>query len=99
MNLAISDVRVLAAGLEDFFATGDNTKLEQYSETCLKRIWQAQRFSYAMTTMFHRSDLSDPYEHKLQLAQLELVTSSISAATSLAENYVGMLDSPGLEVV
>ena len=99
MNLAISDVRILAAGLEDFFATGDNTKLEQYSETCLKRIWQAQRFSYAMTTMFHRSDLSDPYEHKLQLAQLELVTSSISAATTLAENYVGMLDNYGLEVV
>ena len=99
MNLAINDVRVLAAGLEEFFATGDNTKLEQYSAACLKRIWQAQRFSYAMTTMFHRANLGDPYEHKLQLAQLELVTGSISAATNLAENYVGMLDNSGLEVI
>jgi hypothetical protein len=33
-----------------------------------------------------------PYEHKLQLAQLDLVASSQAQSQVLAENYVGMLE-------
>ena len=98
MNLAINDVRVLSQAFGAFYARRDRAQLEAYSSVCLKRIWRAQHFSYFMTTMLHRQNQNDAFEHKLQLAQLELVTSSRSAAQTLAENYVGMMPRDVLEV-
>jgi p-hydroxybenzoate 3-monooxygenase len=44
-----------------------------------------------MTTMFHRHpDDSDGFMARLQRAQLDYVCSSTAAATTLAENYVGL---------
>jgi p-hydroxybenzoate 3-monooxygenase len=40
--------------------------------------------------MLHRFESHDEFERRLQLAQLRYVCSSRAAATSLAENYVGM---------
>jgi p-hydroxybenzoate 3-monooxygenase len=90
LNLAVADVRALARALERFFAAGDDSLLERYSETCLRRVWRVQRFSYWMTSMLHRYDPADRCQHRLQLAELEYVTSSTAAATTLAENYVGL---------
>jgi p-hydroxybenzoate 3-monooxygenase len=91
MNLAINDVRVLSSALTEHYA-GSSNSLEQYSQTCLRRVWRAQHFSWWMTAMLHRHDHGDPYEHKLQLAQLDLVASSQAQSQVLAENYVGMLE-------
>jgi p-hydroxybenzoate 3-monooxygenase len=90
MNLAIADVEVLAAALERFYAAGDSAGLESYSETCLRRVWRVQHFSYFMTSMLHRPEDQDPFEAQLQHAQLEYVCRSEAAARSLAENYVGL---------
>ncbi len=95
MNLAINDVKILSSALIQKYQNGSGTALEQYSLHCLRRVWRAQYFSWWMTSMLHRHDLSDPYEHKLQLAQLEQVVSSRAQAQVLAENYVGMLDPRG----
>jgi p-hydroxybenzoate 3-monooxygenase len=97
MNLAINDVKILSNALTQKYQHGSGMALEQYSQNCLRRVWRAQYFSWWMTSMLHRHDQSDPYEHKLQLAQLEQVVSSRAQAQVLAENYVGMLDSRGLE--
>ena len=40
--------------------------------------------------MLHRAPDADPFDRKLQLAQLEYVCESEAAARSLAENYVGL---------
>jgi p-hydroxybenzoate 3-monooxygenase len=40
--------------------------------------------------MLHRFPGDDGFQSRLQLAQLEYVASSEAAATSLAENYVGL---------
>jgi p-hydroxybenzoate 3-monooxygenase len=88
LNLAVADVRALARGLVHWYRTGDAAQLEAYSETCLRRAWRAEHFSYFMTHMLHRLD-GDPFDAKLQRAQLEYVCASEAAATSLAENYVG----------
>ena len=88
LNLAIHDVRRLAAALAAWFARGDARLLERYSDGCLARVWRAQDFSRWMTQLLHVS--GDSYEHALQLARLHYVTTSSPAATSLAENYVGM---------
>ena len=90
LNLAIADVRVLAESIVDWYATGSTTALDSYSDTCLRRVWRAEHFSYWMTLMLHRLDGADPFDEKLQLSQLRYVTSSAAAATSLAENYVGL---------
>ena len=89
LNLAVNDVRVLSEVLAAFYA-GRKEALDDYSPRCLKRVWRAEHFSWWMTSMLHRFDGGDPFHEKLQLAQLEYVSSSRAAAASLAENYVGL---------
>ena len=90
MNLAVADVRVLAKALADSYASGRTGGLDAYSATCLRRVWKASRFSWWMTSMLHRFPEEDDFRYKMQLAELDYVTSSRAAATSLAENYVGL---------
>ena len=90
LNLAVADVRILAQGFAEFYASGKTALLERYSETCLRRVWKAQRFSWWMTTMLHRFDTDSPFDRRRQLAELDYVTGSRAAMTSLAENYVGL---------
>jgi p-hydroxybenzoate 3-monooxygenase len=90
MNLAVADVSILARGLIAFFRTGREDLLQQYSATCLARVWRAEHFSWWMTSMLHRFPAGDTFTHKLQRAQLDYVVSSHAAATSLAENYIGL---------
>ncbi|MCP3717728.1 4-hydroxybenzoate 3-monooxygenase [Paraburkholderia sp. CNPSo 3281] len=89
LNLAVADVRVLTAALVAFYKEGRTDLLDGYSETALRRIWRAEHFSYWMTRMMHRLDDATPFEQRLQVAELEHVTTSRAAATAMAENYVG----------
>lgn len=90
MNLAIADVRVLSRAFADYYASGRETQLTQYSQACLRRAWRAQHFSWWMTSMLHRFGDQTGFDHKRQLAELDNVTSSRAAATNLAENYTGL---------
>jgi p-hydroxybenzoate 3-monooxygenase len=91
MNLAIADVRVLGAALAAHYHAGRDDLLAAYSATCLRRVWRAEHFSWYMTSMLHRFGEDDGgFQHQLQLAQLRYTVASQAAATSLAENYVGM---------
>jgi p-hydroxybenzoate 3-monooxygenase len=90
LNLAIADVRVLARAFEDFYRTGTRALLDGYSATCLRRVWKVQRFSWWMTSMLHRFAGDSAFDRRRQRAELDYVTSSRAAATSLAENYVGL---------
>jgi p-hydroxybenzoate 3-monooxygenase len=90
LNLAVADVRVLARALRAYLERGDEDGLDAYSDRCLRRVWRVQHFSWFMTSMLHRMNADDPFEAKLQRSQLEYVVRSRAAATSLAENYVGL---------
>jgi p-hydroxybenzoate 3-monooxygenase len=90
MNLAVADVRTLARTLTAFFRSGDESDLAEYSRTCLRRVWRAEHFSWWMTSMLHRFPHDDDFGRKLQRSQLDYVVGSTAAATSLAENYVGL---------
>jgi p-hydroxybenzoate 3-monooxygenase len=90
LNLAVADVRLLAAGLASWYQDGDGSLLERYSSDALRRVWRAEHFSWFMTSMLHRLEGGDEFDVKLQLAQLAYVCSSEKAAASLAENYVGL---------
>jgi p-hydroxybenzoate 3-monooxygenase len=89
MNLAIADVRVLAEALGAFYRDGNTRLLDAYSATCLGRVWKVQRFSGWMTRLLHKTG-EGSFADRMQLAELDYVTSSRAAATSLAENYVGL---------
>jgi p-hydroxybenzoate 3-monooxygenase len=89
LNLAASDVRYLAQALVEHYAEDSDAGLEHYSGRALARVWKAERFSWWMTTMLHRIS-ENPFDHKLQLAELDYLFRSKAAATVFAENYVGL---------
>ena len=90
MNLAVADVRVLSEALTAFLRHGDERGVDAYSQTCLRRVWRAEHFSWWMTSMLHVAPHGDPFDRQLQLSQLRYTVASRAAATSLAENYVGL---------
>ncbi len=89
LNLAISDVTVLARALTSLLRDGDARLADGYSDACLTRVWRATHFSWWMTSMLHIDPGQDRFGAQLQLSQLRYVTTSRAAATTLAENYTG----------
>ena len=89
LNLAASDVRYLYRALVEYYRTGSQELLDRYSENCLRRVWKAQRFSWWFTTLTHRLS-DDEFTRRIQLAELEYLTSSRAGLTTIAENYVGL---------
>jgi len=93
LNLAVNDVRLLAAGLRAYYEDGSSAGLDGYTAAALRRVWRAQDFSNHMTQLVH--DLGGgAFQARLQLARLEYLMRSEAAATSLAENYVGLPAAP-----
>ena len=90
LNLAVSDVIMLSEAVEAFFASGDEAELDRYSVRALARVWKAERFSWWFTGLTHRFPDMDPFDRKVQAAELAYIKSSTAAQTALAENYVGL---------
>ncbi|HVC24130.1 MAG TPA: 4-hydroxybenzoate 3-monooxygenase [Acidimicrobiales bacterium] len=89
MNLAIADVKALSRALVSWYASGDETLLDGYSASCLRRVWRAQEFSTYMTTMLHPLP-GDDFGARLALSRLRYAVTSRAAGESLAENYVDL---------
>src|SRR5262249_16670924 len=90
LNLALADVRVLARAFDHFYSADREDLLSSYSQTCLRRVWNAQRFSSWMTSTLHRFDVQTGFDYYRQLAELRYLVSSQAAMTALAENYAGL---------
>lgn len=90
LNLAASDVRNLSRAMAAYYKSGARELLDGYSDLSLRRIWKAQRFSWWMTSLLHVAPDGNAFDRRRQLAELDYVTSSRAAMTSLAENYVGL---------
>ncbi len=90
LNLAVADVCVLARALAAYYRDGRHDLLDAYPATALRRIWRAEHFSWWMTSMLHQFPGNDPFQERLQLAELAYVTTSRAKAVTLAENYVGL---------
>ena len=90
LNLAAADVSYLARALITFYREGRSDLLDGYSATALRRIWKAERFSWWMTGLLHRFPGRDPFEDRVQRAELDYLLGSKAAMTVLAENYVGL---------
>jgi p-hydroxybenzoate 3-monooxygenase len=93
LNLAVNDVRLLAAALQSWYETGSAEEIDTYSDRALRRVWRAQDFSNYMTQLLH--DLGQgEFQKRLQLARLQYIERSDAAAHSVAENYVGLPAAP-----
>lgn len=90
LNLAVADVWVLSRALAAFYREGRRDLLEGYSAKALSRVWRAEHFSWWMTSMLHTFPGHDPFQERLQISELNYVTSSRAKAVTLAENYVGL---------
>jgi p-hydroxybenzoate 3-monooxygenase len=89
LNLAAADVRVLHDALREFYRTGGERGLIEYSPRALARVWKATRFSWWFTMLMHKL-AEKPLARKLQLAELEYLAESAAASTAMAENYAGL---------
>ena len=87
LNLAAGDAKVLAEGLEHYYRTGSEDLLNRYSETRLRTIWRAQRFSRLMTDLLHHHKQKSEFEQKIQLSDLDYLSTATAGATMIAENY------------
>ncbi len=90
LNLAISDVRMLAAALRDFYLEKSSAGVNAYSQLALTKIWKVERFSWWLTSLMHRFPDTEGFGQKVQEAELDYLMTSVAAQTSLAENYTGL---------
>jgi p-hydroxybenzoate 3-monooxygenase len=90
MNLALSDVAMLAEALLHRYGTGSMTGIDGYSARALARIWKAERFSWWFTALTHRFPETDGFSRRIQMAELDYLKGSRAAQAMLAENYVGL---------
>ncbi|MEI2385065.1 4-hydroxybenzoate 3-monooxygenase [Breoghania sp. JC706] len=90
LNLAASDVHYLSEALIAHYGSGEGELIERYSENALRRIWKAERFSWWMTNLMHTFPDASGFDGRMQVAELDYVTSSKTGAAALAENYVGL---------
>ena len=89
LNLAASDVQYLSRALIERYEERSDAGIDHYSARALARVWKAERFSWWMTMTLHR--ISDnPFDDRLQLAELDYLFRSKAAAIAFAENYVGL---------
>jgi len=90
LNLAASDAHYLATAFREYYDEKSSAGIDAYSQTALTRVWKAVRFSWWMTSMLHKFPDTGAFGARIQIAELDYVTSSNAAMTSLAENYVGL---------
>ncbi|PZO56193.1 MAG: 4-hydroxybenzoate 3-monooxygenase [Alphaproteobacteria bacterium] len=90
LNLASSDVAYLAAALIQWFEDGKSDGIDNYSQTALKRVWKAERFSWSLTSLMHRFPDAGAFGRRMQVAELDYIAESRAAQTAIAENYVGL---------
>ena len=90
LNLAASDVKLLAGALAEHYAEHSDAGIDHYSERCLRRIWRAERFSWWFTRLLHRFPEEGPMALKFQQAEFDYLLNSEAGCRTIAENYVGL---------
>jgi p-hydroxybenzoate 3-monooxygenase len=90
LNLAATDVKLLATALIEHYHDRSDAGLDGYSARCLRRVWRAERFSWWFTSLTHLFPDGGPMTTKLQEAELDYLLHSEHGARTIAENYVGL---------
>ncbi|RYF75387.1 MAG: 4-hydroxybenzoate 3-monooxygenase [Comamonadaceae bacterium] len=90
LNLAVSDVYYLSRALDAHFKQGQDTLLEDYSQTALRRVWSSERLSWHLTQLLHTFPDDTDFARKLRHNELLHLSRSEKALAALAEQYAGL---------
>lgn len=96
LNLAASDVATLYKVLTRAIKEGDKACITQYSEICLRRVWNGERFSWWMTNMMHDfgstevNGTDSETFGKFMTSELDFFTSHEAGKRIIAMQYVGL---------
>ncbi|MDI9332934.1 MAG: 4-hydroxybenzoate 3-monooxygenase [Cytophagales bacterium] len=94
LNLAAGDVNVLSQAMAEYFTEQSSGGIDNYSARCLRRVWNAERFSWWFTSLMHKfpdsPGQSTGFQQKMQEAELDYLMHSEAALQSITENYVGL---------
>lgn len=90
LNAAASDVNNLYRILTKVYNDGRVDLLDKYSEICLRRVWDAERFSWWMSNLLHTFEGTSEFERKIHTSELEYYLRSVVGKKVIAEQYVGL---------
>jgi p-hydroxybenzoate 3-monooxygenase len=89
LNLALTDVAILADVLERAVRAGDPDVLDQYTSRALDRVWKVQHFSFWLTNLLHTLPDQTDFDFRRQRGELQALVSSRAGLTYLSESYTG----------
>ncbi|MFD2237580.1 4-hydroxybenzoate 3-monooxygenase [Aureimonas populi] len=95
LNMAIHDVAVLGAALEECCGERSSAGIDAYSARVLRNTWRTERFSWWMTRLLHTYHDEDAFTRRIQRADFDYLCASRVARQSLAENYTGFVPDAG----
>lgn len=90
LNLAFSDVFYLTRALSEHYKKANDDYLDGYSDMALRRVWNAERFSWHLTRLLHRFPDDNPFDQRTRENELMYLTRSETALATLAEQYIGL---------
>ena len=90
LNLAVSDVALLAPALIKYFKEKDLSGIETYQAKALTRIWKSSRFAWYLTQLTHNFPQEGAFKRRIRLAELDYIAGSEAAQKTIAENYIGL---------
>lgn len=90
LNTAASDVYTLYTILTKTYREGRKDLIEKYSEICLRRIWNGERFSWWMSNMLHKFEETSDFAAKIYTSELNYYLESDAGRKVIAEQYVGL---------
>lgn len=96
LNLAASDVATLYKVLTRVYVDGDKACIGQYADIALRRVWNAERFSWWLTNMTHvfghetaQDVVGDTFSRFME-SELKYYLGSEAGLRVIAEQYVGL---------
>ena len=98
LNLAASDVATLYRLLAKEYNDGEANASLRYSEIALRRVWQAERFSWWMSNMLHdfkddageANNMDQKTFERFMQSELDYYLNSKAGQQVIAEQYVGL---------
>jgi p-hydroxybenzoate 3-monooxygenase len=90
LNLAVADVNNLAKAFTEFYESGKEEVLQDYTPKCVSRVWRVQDFSNFMTYLCHKQADEGSFEQLLQKSKFDYLRISEAYQKTIAENYVGL---------
>jgi p-hydroxybenzoate 3-monooxygenase len=90
LNLAVSDVRVLAEAIRRYLRNGDSELIDNYSKVCLQRIWPTVHWSCSMSEALHLFPGQTAFDTRMQYETLSRWANTETGRLRFREAMLGL---------